>query len=60
VKNNETLYNLTFALNDKANVHNLASQQAVYRRLAKHEGDIADLQQELIEIGKDFMKGAAP
>jgi hypothetical protein len=52
--------NLTLALNDKANVHNVETQRAVYKRLKKFEGNQADTENQLKAIGAIFRAGNIP
>ncbi|MGN6546118.1 MAG: Hint domain-containing protein, partial [Aureliella sp.] len=52
--------NLTLALNDKANVHTVETQRAVYKRLKKVEGDQARTEDELRAIGDIFRAGNVP
>jgi hypothetical protein len=52
--------NLTLALNDSDNVHNLATHEAVYKRLKAVEGDQARTERVLREIGEIFREGKVP
>ena len=52
--------NLTLALNDKANVHNVETQRGVYKRLKKFEGNQIDTENELRDIGAIFRAGNIP
>jgi hypothetical protein len=52
--------NLTLALKDKANVHNVETQRAVYKRLKKFEGNQIDTENELRDIGAIFRAGNIP
>ena len=52
--------NLTLALNDKANVHNVETQRGVYKRLKGVEGDQSRTERVLREIGEIFREGKVP
>ena len=52
--------NLTLALNDKANVHNVETHEAVYKRLKAVEGDQSRTERVLREIGEIFREGKVP
>jgi hypothetical protein len=52
--------NLTLALNDGDNVHNLATHEAVYMRLKAREGDQAETERALRQIGEIFREGKVP
>ena len=52
--------NLTLALNDCENVHNLETHKAVDERLKKVGGDAADIDRELKAIGLIFRQGRVP
>ena len=52
--------NLTLAFNDHNNVHNLATHEAVYKRLKAVEGDQSRTERVLREIGEIFREGKVP
>jgi hypothetical protein len=52
--------NLTLALKDSDNVHNLATHEAVYKRLKKFEENRIDTEKELRDIGAIFRAGNIP
>ena len=52
--------NLTLALNDGDNVHNLATHEAVYKRLKAVEGDQSRTERVLREVGEIFREGKVP
>ena len=52
--------NLTLALNDGDNAHNLATHEAVYKRLKAREGNQARTEAILREIGQIFRDGDVP
>ncbi len=52
--------NLTLALNDSDNVHNVEMHRAVYKRLKAREGDQVETEEALRDIGRIFRAGNVP